>query len=171
MGVIVAVRCSQDHIYVVADETTKMAGRDAAIHAWRIYERYGADTLVYESNLGKAWMHQVFTDAFRELQRAGIFPKDIANPPLVPVFSNQGKQLRAEPVAMRYSQGRVHHIGKFEKLEAQMLQFDPITSKVSPDRLDALVHACRHLMSGERRKAHIFSPLNYKIDSLSREPI
>lgn len=171
MGVVVACRSAEDHIYVLADETTRLAGRDAALHAWRVFEKYGADTLVYESNLGKAWMHQVFTDAFRELQRAGVFPKDIANPPLAPVFSNQGKKLRAEPVAMRYSQGRVHHIGTFEKLEAQMLQFDPVTSKVSPDRLDALVHACRHLISGERRKARILSPLSKKIDSLAHDLI
>lgn len=171
MGVVVASRCSEDHIYVLADRTTRLAGRDAAIYAWKVFDEFGADTLVYESNLGKAWMHQVFTDAFRELQKAGVFPKDIANPPLVPVFSNQGKKLRAEPVAMRYSQGRVHHIGTFEKLESQMLQFDPITSKVSPDRLDALVHACRHLISGERRKARILSPLSHKVQSLAHDLI
>ena len=146
-----------------------MAGRDAAIHAWRIFEKWGADTLVYESNLGKAWMHQVFTDAFRELQQAGIFPKDIANPPLAPVFSNQGKKLRAEPVAMRYAQQKVHHVGVFEKLEQQMMNFDPITSKVSPDRLDALVHACRHLISGERRSSRILSPLGRKVESLAHD--
>lgn len=171
MGVVVACRSSEDHIYVLADETTRLAGRDAALHAWRVFEKYGCDTLVYESNLGKAWMHQVFVDAFRELQQAGLFPKDIANPPLAPVFSNQGKKLRAEPVAMRYSQGRVHHIGRFEELEKQMLGFDPITSKQSPDRLDALVHACRHLIEGERRKVRILSPLSRRIDSLSHEGI
>lgn len=171
MGVVVACRSAEDHIYVLADETTRLAGRDAAIHAWKVFERWGADTLVYESNLGKAWMQQVFVDAFRELQQAGLFPKDIANPPLAPVFSNQGKKLRAEPVAMRYSQGRVHHTGRFEKLEQQMVNFDPITSKTSPDRLDALVHACRHLMEGERRKVRILSPLGRRIDSLSHEGI
>lgn len=166
MGVVVAVRDSEDHIYVLADETTRAAGRDAALHAWRIYERYGADTLVYESNLGKAWMQQVFTDAFRELQRAGVFPMEIQTPPLVPVFSNQGKKLRAEPVAMRYSQGRVHHVGTFDQLEKQMLMFDPISSKTSPDRLDALVHACRHLMDGEKRRSRIISPAHYEIAAL-----
>ena len=171
MGVIVACRSADDHIYVLADETTRLAGRDAALHAWRVFERYGADTLVYEENLGKAWMKQVFTDVFRELQQAGLFPKDIANPPMAPVWSQQGKKLRAEPIALRYAQGRVHHIGRFEKLEEQMLQFDPVTSKVSPDRLDALVHACKHLIDGERRAARIFSPLTKKIDSLAHDLI
>lgn len=166
MGVVVVCRDSEDHMYVVADETTRLAGRDAAMHAWRVFERYQCDTLVYESNLGKAWMHEVFLDAFKELQRSGVFSMDIMEPPLVPAFSTVGKKLRAEPVAMRYSQGRVHHIGMFEKLEAQMLGFDPITSKVSPDRLDALVHACRHLIDGEKRRSKILSPANYPMPSL-----
>jgi phage terminase large subunit-like protein len=167
-GVIVVCRDVEDHMFVVADETVKLSGRDAALHAWRVFERYGCDTLVYESNLGKAWMQQVFTDAFRELQRSGVFPSEVTTPPLVPVFSTQGKKLRAEPVAMRYGQGRVHHIGTFETLENQMYSFDPITSKVSPDRLDALVHACRHLMEGERRPTRLLSPLNYKMDTLGQ---
>lgn len=167
MGVVVACRDHRDHMYVIADETTRLAGRDAALHAWRVFEQYNCDTLVYESNLGKAWMHQVFTDAFKELQRAGVFPAEVQVPPLVPVFSNQGKKLRAEPVAMRYSQSTVHHIGRFEKLEEQMLGFDPITSKVSPDRLDALVHVIRHLIEGERRRSRVLSPANYEIPSLN----
>lgn len=171
MGVIVACRDYEDHCYVLADETTKLAGRDAALHAWHVFERYGCDTLVYESNLGKAWMHQVFTDAFRELQRAGVFPSEVINPPLVPVFSNQGKKLRAEPVAMRYSQGRVHHIGVFDKLETQMLTFDPLSSKASPDRLDALVHAIRHLKDGERRRTRLLSPLGRAVPELGYNPI
>jgi phage terminase large subunit-like protein len=170
MGVVVVSRDYKDHAYVIADETTKLAGRDAAMHAWRVFERYHCDTLVYESNLGKAWMHQVFTDAFRELQRAGVFPSEVINPPLVPVFSNQGKKLRAEPVAMRYSQGRVHHLGVFDKLETQMLTFDPLSSKASPDRLDALVHAVRHLMEGERRRSRVISPLNFSAPSLGYVP-
>jgi phage terminase large subunit-like protein len=166
MGVVVVSRDSEDHMYVLADETTRAAGRDAALHAWRTFERYQCDTLVYENNLGKAWMHEVLTDVFKELQRAGVFPTEITTPPLVPVFSNYGKKLRAEPVAIRYAQGRVHHIGTFDLLEKQMLTFDPVTSKTSPDRLDALVHACRHLIDGEKRRSRIISPVKYRIASL-----
>lgn len=170
-GVIVACRDYEDDAFVLADETTKLAGRDAAIHAWQVFNHWGADTLVYESNLGKAWMHQVFTDAFRELQKTGVFPREIVTPPLVPVFSNQGKKLRAEPVAMRYSQGRVHHVGVFEKLEDQMLTFDPLKSKVSPDRLDALVHAIRHLMEGERKRSRLLSPLGRAVPELGYDAL
>lgn len=167
MGVIVASRDHKDHMFIVADRTIRAAGRDAALYAWKIFEEYSCDTLVYEENLGKAWMKDVFTDTFRELQRAGLFPSEIVNPPLVPVWSRQGKQLRAEPIAVRYGQGRVHHIGTFTKLEDQMLSFDPISSKASPDRLDALVHACRHLISGERRRSRIISPARHRNEALA----
>ena len=167
MGVIVACRDSRDHIYVLADETQRLAGRDAALHAWRVFANYQCETLVYENNLGKAWMHQVLLDGFHELQRAGFFSADIYSPPLVAVHSNYGKKLRAQPVAMRYSQDRIHHIGVFEKLESQMLLFDPLTTKHnSPDRLDALVHVVQHLIEGEVRRAKIISPLNHKADHL-----
>lgn len=165
-GCIVVSRDFEDHMYVVADETVRLAGREAALHSWHVYLRYECDTLVYEENLGKKWMKDVYTDAFKELQRAGLFPAEIVEPPMKPVFSNYGKKLRAEPVAMRYSQGRVHHLNRFEKLEQQMLSFDPISSKVSPDRLDALVHACTHLMEGERRKSKVFSPVKRQISAL-----
>lgn len=170
MGVVVVSRDFENHMYVLADETTKLAGRDAALHAWRVFEKYHCDTLVYESNLGKAWMHQVFTDAFKELQKAGVFPSEVVNPPLVPVFSTQGKKLRAEPVSMRYQQGRVHHIGVFEKLEDQMITFNPLSSKASPDRLDALVHAVRHLKDGERGRSRLLSPLKKPIPALGYVP-
>lgn len=165
-GVIVACRDQQDHIFVIADRTIRTAGREAALYTWRIFEEYQCDTLVYEDNLAKVWMKDVYTEAFRELQRAGLFPADIITPPLKPVWSYHGKQLRAQPVAVRYGQGRVHHIGTFQKLEDQMLSFDPLSSKASPDRLDALVHACRHLMEGERRKTRITNPTRVRNDRL-----
>ena len=171
MGIVVMCRDREDHMYVIADETTKLAGRDAALYAWRVFEQYHCDTLVFEDNLGKVWMKDVFTDAFRELQRAGVFPSEIVTPPLVPEFSKIGKKLRAQPVAMRYSQGRVHHIGTFDKLEAQMLTFDPLSTKESPDRLDAMVHAARHLMSGERKRPRILTPLGLSVPELGYAPM
>lgn len=158
MGVVVASRDHRDHIYIVADESVRLVGREAALHAWGVFDRYQCDSLVYEDNLGKAWMRQVFTDAYRELQGRGVFPAGNHKPPMAEIHANQGKQLRAEPVGLRYEQGRVHHIGKFEALEAQMIQWDPVTSKESPDRLDAMVHAVRHLIEGEARSSRIISP-------------
>lgn len=166
MGVVVAFRDKRDHIYVLEDASIKLVGRDAALHCWRVFERWECDVLIYENNLGHAWLHQVLVDAYRELQREGFFPEN-TNPPLKPVRSFQGKQLRAEPVSMRYEQGRIHMVGKFPKLEGQLIGWDPLSSRDSPDRLDAFVHVCRYLMDGEKSKARIYSPVDYTVAALS----
>ncbi len=169
-GIVVVGKKTDDHLYVLDDATARVAGRDAAIHAWKVFIRHSADVLVYENNLGKAWMEQVFKDAYKELQKQGLFPAH-TTAPIRGVFSTVGKKLRAEPVAMRYEQGKVHHIDRFEKLESQMLTFDPLLPGAkhnSPDRLDALVHACRHLMEHEKTAARVISsidrPLGYNWD-------
>lgn len=165
-GVIVVGKDKDDQFYVLADATVQRVGRDAAVHAWTMFAKYDADVLVYESNLGKAWMELVFKDAFKELQNGGMFEQD-TTAPLKAVFSTQGKKLRAEPVAMRYEQGRVSHVGRFDLLEQQMLTFDPLkpgSKHHSPDRLDALVHALRHLMKIEKSKAQIIVPTGKVLD-------
>lgn len=167
MGVVVAVRDERNHIFVLEDASEKLVGREAALHSWRVFARNECDVLIYENNLGHAWLHQVLVDAYRELQRDGFFPEH-TNPPLKAVRSYQGKQLRAEPVAMRAEQGRIHMVGRFEALEQQLVGWDPLTSRDSPDRLDAFVHVCRHLMEGERGKARIVSPTDYQVPSLSQ---
>lgn len=162
MGIIIVSRDPEDHMYVLDDASILASGREAADHAWRIFADWGCDMMVYESNLGKAWMAQVLTDSYRMLQSEGVFPEH-TNPPMTPVDSRLGKKLRAEPVAHRYEQGKVHHVGRFPRLEEQMTEWDPISTRESPDRLDALVHGCRHLMEGERRRVRVFNPLKKQL--------
>lgn len=162
MGIVIANRDVNDHIYVLQDASILAVGREAADHAWRVFLDWGCDMLVYENNLGKAWMHQVLSDSYHQMREEGLFP-EATTPPLAPVDSQVGKKLRAEPVAHRYEQGRVHHVGRFPELENQMTEWDPAISRESPDRLDALVHACRHLMAGERRRVRIHNPNKYKL--------
>lgn len=157
MGVVVACRDPHNHMYILADASAPGAGRPAALHVWRVFAQYNCDMLVYESNLGKVWMEQVLIDAYKELIDAGVFP-DFSTPPMVGVDSKHGKKTRAEPVAMRYQQGRVHHVGRMSGLETQMIEWDPEIAKDSPDRVDALVHAVRHLIKGERNQGRILTP-------------
>jgi phage terminase large subunit-like protein len=163
MGVIVVSRDRRNHIYVVADESVPLAGREAALHIWNVFGQYKCDFVVYENNLGKRWMADVLADAYRELQKRGVFPAN-TTAPLKPEHSLYGKVLRAEPVAMRYEQGGIHHIGEFEKLEKEMIYWDPLDASKhsSPNRLDALVHACRHLMGTEKQVASIHTPGSYQ---------
>lgn len=169
MGVVVAVRDSRRHIYILDDASVRLVGRDAALHCWRVFERYECDVLIYENNLGHAWLHTVLEDAYRELQREGFFP-DHTNPPLKPVRSYQGKQLRAEPVSMRYEQRTIHMVGTFPELEEQLVGWDPLSSRDSPDRLDAFVHVCRFLMEGEGGRGRIVSPKDKILAPLSNGP-
>lgn len=157
MGVVVACRDSRNHMYVIADESRELTGHEAALHIWRVFALYEADVVVYENNLGKAWMKKVLEDTYYQLRDEGVFPEN-TTPPLKPVHSNQGKVTRAEPVALRYQQGRAHHIGEFKKLETQQVTYDPLSSRDSPDRMDALVHACRWLMEGEKKQVKVATP-------------
>lgn len=59
------------------------------------------------------------------------------NVPFRAVRASRGKQVRAEPVAAMYEQGRVHHVGAFPMLEDEMCNWIP--GMKSPSRMDALV--------------------------------
>jgi phage terminase large subunit-like protein len=160
MGVVVVARTSDDHWWVLADETVSLAGRDAALHAWRVLLKWNATKLVYEDNLGKKWMKQVFFDAYNEMVKSGEMPAD-TRPPMMGVAAKLGKKTRAEPVALRSQQLRLHMVGpadRFTKLESQLTEFTSWDGKESPDRLDALVHACRQHMKDERNKSRIVDP-------------
>jgi phage terminase large subunit-like protein len=158
MGVVVVARTRDNHLYVLADRSHMVVGRDAALLAWNVVAEYGADLLVYESNLGKRWMHQVFNDAYHELAGKGIFPTG-SQPPMKGVDAKVGKKTRGEAVAMRSEQGRLHMVGRnFEQLEDQLVTFTAWNTNESPDRLDAMVHACRWLMAQEKNQARLSSP-------------
>lgn len=157
MGIVVVSRDTMKHMYIMADRSIMAVGRAAALEAWKVVAEYGADKMVVEENLGKRWMQQVFNDAYYELVGEGVFPKG-TKPPLIRVDSKLGKRTRGEPVAMRSEQGRLHLVGHWPQLEDQMATFVSWGQRESPDRLDALVHACRFLMDGEKKETRITSP-------------
>lgn len=168
-GIVVVARDVNNHLYVLADATIRAAGRPAALAVWRALAAWGADAVVVEDNVGKRWLTTVLEDAFVELRdNQGLFDPH-TKAPLSTVDSRVGKSLRAQPVGMRMQQGRMHMVGRnFEALENQMVSFDPDQSNRSkhnsPDRVDALVHACRHLMKGEKRRANLVDPSQYVLD-------
>lgn len=90
--------------------------------------------------------------------------KTIPNPwkYLRKVTAQDGKTLRAQPVAMRYEQGRVHHVGQLERLEDQLTTWNPHSEvakeRNSPDRVDALVHAVTYMLKRERSGGTISAP-------------
>jgi phage terminase large subunit-like protein len=134
-GIVVAGEDEQGQAFVLADLT--LEGREP--HVWAraavaAYHEFQADHIVAETNQGGDLV-------------VAILKQMDENVPVRKVTATRGKWLRAEPVAALYAEGRVAHVGRFEKLEAQMMAFsgDGRAGGRSPDRLDALVWALTDL--------------------------
>lgn len=97
---------------------------DAAVRA---AEKWGAGEIAAERNFGGDMVEAVLRNAQSRV-------------PVVLVNASRGKFARAEPVALLYQRGKVHHVGRFEKLEAEMTTWTS-ESGWSPNRLDSLVWA------------------------------
>lgn len=171
-GIVVVGHGADGRYYVLADLSGRMSARETGLTAWKALYEYGAAHLVYEDNFGKQWLRDGLIDAYADhhrldaQQRAVVRDESTAGAASVPnpflmlrkVTAQHGKVLRAQPVAMRYEQGKVSHVGdheKFEQLEGQLCTWDPHEDKDSPDRIDALVHAVTHLMRRERSVASV----------------
>ncbi len=131
--------------YVLADETASaLKPREWATKAIALYRRLQADALVVEVNQGG----DMVTSVIREVDPAI---------PVTSVRATRGKYLRAEPVSILYTQGRVRHVGTLPELEDELCDFGPggLTSGRSPDRLDALVWALTELMLRERSEPRV----------------
>lgn len=159
-GIIVVGRDSKFDQYVLDDQTILGVGREAALHCWRVLAQYGAMRLIVENTLGKSWVTESFTSAYRELCDEGLFEKN-SRPPIDTIDSKLSKKTRAEPVGMRCEQRRIHFVGRHSKLENQCVEFDP-SDRDSPDRLDAFVSASRWLMKQEPRRATVVTPVSRK---------
>lgn len=147
-GIVACGRGANGDVYVLADASSKATGRDAALRAWALFDDLDADVLVYEKNIGLSWLTQVLTDAWRETH-------DDPNPPMKPVHAGEGKSLRAQPMAMRFEQGKVHIVGVLDQLESQFATWVPAESPDSPDRVDAAVHAFAFLRHKDKARARV----------------
>lgn len=180
-GLIAAGRGLDGDDYVLGDWSKQVAGAASARRAWEMYRAYHARWLVVESNLAKKWVSDVLTQEYKLMQKEGLFPPGGA-PPVKQVHARVGKDLRAEPVAARYEQGRTHHVkGQgLQDLETQQISWVPLEQvkgairlrkNDSPDRVDGLVHVLLSLYDGERLDMAAASPLrdegNFAVPSMS----
>lgn len=132
-GIIVAGVDINGYGYVLADHTDKYTPQQWANKAISLYEEYEADRIVAEVNQGG------------DLVKHTIHTED----PTVPirmVRASRSKKARAEPVSALYEQGKVFHVRGLNDLEDQLVQYEPLGSLGSPDRLDAMVWALTDLM-------------------------
>lgn len=71
------------------------------------------------------------------------------NAPIKTVHASRGKAIRAEPVALLYEQGRVHHVGTWPDAEDQMCAF-PVENELD-DLVDVIVWGISELMDEEEQ--------------------
>lgn len=122
------------HGFVLDDVSDILSPAAWAAVVAKLYHDRRADRVVAEVNNGG----DLVESNLRTLGDANISYKA--------VHASRGKEIRAEPVAGLYEQGKVHHIGAFPQLEDQLTQWNPMEGGRSPNRLDWLVWAFTELM-------------------------
>lgn len=133
-GIIVVGEGTDGDYYVLHDGSMRDTPTNWCRRAIELYREYEADRIIGEVNNGG--------DLIETLLRS--IDRDI---PFRAVRASKGKIKRAEPIAALYEQGRVHHVGSFDKLEEQMTSYVPSMVTTSPDRMDALVWGLSELSS------------------------
>lgn len=139
---IVAVGRRGDTAYVLEDATVR--GRSPIGWATAVAEtvaRHEADWVIAEINQGGDMVMEVLRQAQCVARTRGV-------------RAHLAKQLRAEPVAALYEQGRVVHCGAFPDLEEELMRMGD-GGRDSPDRADALVWAVTDLLLGRRGKPRL----------------
>ncbi len=139
--------CNGDlHGFVFDDASGIYTPLEWAQKASELYSKREADRVVAEVNNGG------------DLVEANLRANGDKNIAYRKVHASRGKEIRAEPIAGLYEQGKVHHVGTHGKLEDEMTQWDPLAGMRSPSRMDALVWVLTDLMLGPTAARHASPP-------------
>ncbi|HZX40812.1 MAG TPA: terminase family protein, partial [Myxococcaceae bacterium] len=134
-GIITVGLSAARDLYVFADATGKYSPAGWAGRANSEYEQFRADAIVPEKTYGGNMVkHTLETSGYTGAR-------------IIEVDSRRGKELRAEPIVALYEKGRVFHVGRpgdLAELEEEQTTWVPGEGP-SPNRIDALVHACTEL--------------------------
>lgn len=131
-GIIVAGIDGAGDGYILEDLSGIYSPNAWAHRAISAYYEWDADRIVAEKNYGGDMVATVIRNMSPEVSY-----KDVT--------ASRGKYLRAEPIAAFYERGKVHHVGRYNKLEDEMCLWLP--GDKSPNRMDALVWALTDLMA------------------------
>lgn len=153
-GIVVVGLGSNGHIYVLADLTIQGTPKEWGSQAVNGYHDHKADRIIGETNNGGEMVEYVISSLDKSIPYTGV-------------HASRGKITRAEPVSALYEKGECHHVGFFSALEDQMCDYDPKTSKYSPDRMDALVWAVSELKGFGQEDTTGF--LNFYADEVTRK--
>lgn len=150
-GIVVGARGRNGHAYILEDASLRGDPFTWGSRVISLASTYQADAIVWETT----GTDQSVRDVLRSI-------------PGYDRFRWEGKQAvgdkkaRAEPVSALYRAGRVHHVNKpedtFEFLEDEMISWDPVESRTSPNRLDAAVWAVTDLLLADGQEAPVVAP-------------
>lgn len=135
IGIVGAGLGTDDHVYVLEDETGLYSPEGWGRAAVLMYMRLKADSIVVEDNFGGDMVRAVIQGVMIDGQNVG------RSVPVRKVTASRGKAVRAEPIAAMYERGLVHHVGQFPQLEDEMTNFTTAgyMGPGSPNRCDSLV--------------------------------
>ena len=145
-GIVVAAIGCDGFGYVLGDYSGKYSPKGWGDKVAWAYHHHKADCVIAEVNQGGDMVKHVLAGSNEHM-------------PVKMVHASRGKLARAEPIAQKYEQNKVRHVGSSEikkdgsrneghldNLEDQMCTWERLSAKYSPDRIDALVWAIHELM-------------------------
>lgn len=159
------------HAYVLADYSGRYSPIEQTALVMRTVLDAAVDVLVFEQNQGVDFVLTQLRQAlagvsrehsFREVRtrrteygsikryKVGVTRTDGSHHTfsIDAIHASTGKKVRAEIASMKYDSAQVHHpIEPLVELEAEMTEWNPVTSKESPNRLDALVYCMLHIFN------------------------
>lgn len=134
-GIVICGLGQNGHGYVLKDLSGRLSPDSWANAAIGAYHEFKADRIIGEQNNGGELVKRVIVNTDSRVAYKAV-------------HAAQGKHTRAEPVAAKYEQQKVHHVGTFPTLEDQMCTWT--VGDKSPDHMDAMVWGLSELMLGEQ---------------------
>lgn len=155
---ISVVGTAHNHAYTLADLSRTGGPKEWGMVAVLAWYHFGAEGIAMERTYGGDQTDHVITTAAEAL---GLpLPAALRAPTI------DGKKQRAIPVQTLSQVHRVHHVGMFPKLESEQTTWVEDETKESPNRLDAWVHAVRHLLV-RAKQGQTASPKGRRVRSQS----
>ena len=145
------------HGYCLRDSSAVLTPAAWGRAAVRDYHDHEADRIVGEENNGGDMVEATIRNVDEDVAYKGV-------------HATRGKMTRAEPVGALSEQHRLHHVGAFPELEDQLCEYNPLTYKRSPDRLDAYVWAFTELFSKDPAAGWIEFARREAVKAEARQP-
>jgi hypothetical protein len=102
----------EQHGFVLQDSSLKAAPDRWAKEIVAAYKTHRADRVYAETNFGRDMVEYTIRTVDPTIAFKGV-------------NASRGKMVRAEPISALYEQGKVHHIGRLDALESEMVSWQP----------------------------------------------